>query len=75
MIFSPCVRTFTRYSALFTWFIEFSSYMTDLTLFAMRGILGLGPHSIGEILDYMNLTGCSGGGLAALLRKIKRDRT
>ena len=49
--------------------------MINLTPFAMKGILGLCPHSIGVILAYMNSTGCTAGGLSALIRTIKRDRT
>ena len=37
--------------------------------------MGFGPDAIGDILAYMNSTGCIDGGLSALLRTIKRDRT
>ena len=53
----------------------FTFHMTDLAPFAMRDILGLGLHSIGEIVTQMNIEGCASGGLSALLRSIKRDRT
>ena len=49
--------------------------MTDVTSFAMRGIVGIDRQSIGDILAYMNSIGCTACGLFALLCAIKRDRT